>query len=162
MPAPVTTDSVWETLEKHVFAVLAYVTPAGEARSAGIVYIVADRNFYISTGTDTWKVRHIRENPNVSLTVTIPKRLPFLPFIKIPAAVATCQGTAEILGVDEVDAAIVARLYRGMEVTEGIRRNTSVIKVAPRDDFVTYGIGISLARMRNPEDAQGRAPVASQ
>lgn len=161
MPAPVTTDSVWETLEKHVFAVLAYVTPAGEARSAGVVYIVADRRFYISTGTDSWKVRHIRENPNVSLTVTIPKRLPFLPFIRIPAAVATCQGTAEILSVDEVDAAIVARLYRGMEVTEEIRSNTSVIKVAPRDDFVTYGIGVSLARMRNPEDAQGRVPVAS-
>ena len=161
MPAPVTTESVWETLEKHVFAVLAYVTPAGEARSAGIVYVLADRNFFISTGTDTWKVRHIRENPNVSLTVTIPKRLPFLPFIKIPAAVATCQGTAEILSVDEVDAAIVERLYRGMQVTEEMRSSTSVIKVAPRDDFVTYGIGVSLAQMRNPEDARGRAPVAS-
>lgn len=161
MPAPVTTDSIWKTLEKYVFAVLAYVTPAGEARSAGIVYIVADHNFYISTGTDTWKVRHIRENPDVSLTVTIPKRLPFLPFIKIPAAVSTCQGIAEILGVDEVDPAIVKRLYRGMEVTEEIRANTSVIKVVPHGDFVTYGIDVSLARMRNPEEAQGRAPVAS-
>lgn len=161
MAAPITTDSVWETLEKHLFAVLAFVTPTGEARSAGIVYVVADRAFYISSGTDAWKVRHIRKNSNVSLTVTIPKRLPFLPFIKIPAAVATCQGIAEILNVGEVDPGIVKRLYRGMEVTEEIRANTSVIKVVPRGDFVTYGIGVSLAGMRNPEDAQGRAPVAS-
>ena len=99
-------------------------------------------------------------NPNVSLTITIPKHLPFLPFFKIPAAVATCQGTAEILGVEEVDSSIVERLYRGMEVTEQIRRETCVVKVVPAGDFVTYGIGVPMMRMRKPEVASGRAPVA--
>ncbi len=159
MPAPVTTDLVWSVVEKHVFAVLAYVTPAGEARSAGIVYVVDDHTFYISTGRATWKARHIRANPNVSLTITIPKRLPFFPFLQIPSAVATCQGTAEILGVENVDPSIVQRIYRGMEVTEQIRADTCVIKVTPTGDFVTYGIGIPMIRMRNPEQARGRAPV---
>ena len=53
MPAPVTTDLVWSTVEKNPFAVLAYVTPAGEARSAGIVYVVEDRTFFISTDYNT-------------------------------------------------------------------------------------------------------------
>lgn len=64
MLAPVTTDLVWSVVEKHVFAVLAHVTPAGEARSAGIVYVVDDHTFYISTGRATWKARHIRANPS--------------------------------------------------------------------------------------------------
>ena len=161
LPAPVTTDSVWEVLEKHLFGVLAYVTPSGEARSAGIVYVVADRVFYISTGTDTWKARHIKRNPHVSLTITVPKRIPFVPFLKIPAAVATCQGSAEMVSVTDVDESIVARLYRGLEVTDQLRVETSVIKVTPSGDFVTYGIGVPLIRMRDHEEASGRTPVGS-
>ena len=131
----------------------------GEARSAGIVYVVDDRTFYISTETDTWKARHIKANSNVSLTITIPKRIPFMPFVKIPAAVATCQGTAAVLGVDDVDGPIVERLYRGLEVTDEMRAKTCVIKVTPRGDFVTYGVGVSLMTMRKPEESAGRAPV---
>ena len=159
MPAPVTTDSVWKVVEDHLFGVLAYVTPLGEARSAGVVYVVDDRSFYISTNQDAWKTRHIRTNPHVSMTITIPKRLLFLPFIKIPSAVATCQGTAEILGVDEVDHSIIERLYRRMEVTEQLRAETCVIRVRPKGDFVTYGVDVPMMRMRKPEEAGGRAPV---
>ena len=160
MSAAVSTDSVWEVVERHLFAVLSFVTPSHEARSAGIVYVVQDRTFYISSGSETWKTRHIRANPRVSLTVTIPKRLPFVPFLKIPAAVATCQGTAEVLGVEAVDASIIKKIYRGMEVTDQLRAETRVIKVIPTGDFVTYGIGVPMIRMRNPEEARGRAPVA--
>ena len=159
MPAPVTTDQVWSTVEKNPFAVLAYVTPAGEARSAGIVYVIGDRTFFISTGDESWKAKHIRKNPNVSITVTIPKRLPFLPFIKIPAAVATCQGKAEVLTVDDVDAKVLDRLYRGKELNDQRREDIRVIKVIPAGHFVTYGVGVSLMTMRNPDDASGRVPV---
>ncbi|MBW2688245.1 MAG: hypothetical protein JRE19_20455 [Deltaproteobacteria bacterium] len=43
MPASITTELVWSEIEKQLFAVLSYVTPKAEARSAGIVYIVRDR-----------------------------------------------------------------------------------------------------------------------
>ena len=36
LPAPVTTDSVWEVLEKHLFGVLAFVTPSGDFVTYGI------------------------------------------------------------------------------------------------------------------------------
>ena len=42
------------------------------ARSAGVMYKVKDRKLYVLTGPDTWKVKHIRANPNVSMTVTVP------------------------------------------------------------------------------------------
>ena len=75
MPLPTTADEVWPHIEKWPFGVLSFVTPKGESRSAGIMYQVKDRVLYVLTGEDTWKVRHIRSNPNVSMTVPI-QRLP--------------------------------------------------------------------------------------
>ena len=43
MSAPITPDLVWSEVEKRLFAVLAYVNPKVQARSAGIVYLVKDR-----------------------------------------------------------------------------------------------------------------------
>ena len=85
MSQQLTSQQVWEVLEKELFAVLGMVTAKGQARTIGIVYIVHDRKLYIATGQDTWKARHVRNNPNVSLTVPIAKRIPIMPWIKIPA-----------------------------------------------------------------------------
>jgi hypothetical protein len=38
-------------------------------------------------------------------------------------------------------------------------KESCVIEVVPKGDFITYGVGISLMEMRNPELARGRAPV---
>jgi Pyridoxamine 5'-phosphate oxidase len=94
MPANITTDRVWRELEERSFALLGYVTPRGEAPSTGIVYVVRDRQLYITTGRSSWKARHIAFNPDVSLTVAIPKRIPFVPWIQIPAATITFVGDA--------------------------------------------------------------------
>ena len=66
-----------------------------------------------------------------------------------------------MVSVTDVDESIVARLYRGLEVTDQLRAETCVIKVTPSGDFVTYGIGVPLIRMRDPEEASGRTPVGS-
>ena len=92
MSQQLTSQQVWEVLEKELFAVLGMVTAKGQARTIGIVYIVHDRKLYIATGQDTWKARHVRNNPNVSLTVPIAKRIPIMPWIKIPAATITFSG----------------------------------------------------------------------
>jgi hypothetical protein len=34
-----------------------------------------------------------------------------------------------------------------------------LIEVTPVNDFLTYGIGVSLLQMRDHEQARGRAPV---
>jgi hypothetical protein len=36
---------------------------------------------------------------------------------------------------------------------------SSVIEVTPVGDFVTYGVGIPMMQMRDPEKSRGRAPV---
>ena len=160
MPAPVTTDLVWKAIESRLFAVLAFANAKGQPRTAGICYAVRDRQLYILTGKDTWKAKHIARNPDVSLTVTLPKRLPFLPWIQIPAATITLQGKAEILGYTQIPPDVFRELTRDAEMPVPAEEVVA-IKVKPDGEFVTYGVGVSLQTMRKPLEAGGRAPVGS-
>jgi uncharacterized pyridoxamine 5'-phosphate oxidase family protein len=153
-------ETVWKELERELFAVLGMVTAKGESRTIGVVYIVQDKRIYVLTGADTWKARHIQGNPNVSLTVPIPKRIPFLPWIKIPAATISFSGKANLVKAEKVDKEILHQLMRGQEEDLENLRSLSVIEIDPIGEFVTYGVGISLMTMRKPEKARGRAPVA--
>ncbi len=151
---------VWDVLENNLFAVLGMVTANGEARTVGIVYVVHERKLYIATSKNTWKARHIRGNPHVSLTVTIPKRIMFMPWIKIPAATITFSGTGTVLNPKDVGKDVSSSLLRGLETDTETIASMSVIEVQPVGDFITYGVGIPMMAMRNPEKASGRAPVA--
>jgi hypothetical protein len=159
MPATITTEEVWREVEKHFFAVLAFATAKGEARSAGIDYTVRDREIYILTRSNSWKVRHITANPHVSMTVTIPKRVPFMPWIPIPPATITLQGVASIHDPKDIAPDIVPKLLRGLKTTPEELARICIIKVHPKGEFVTYGVGVSLQTMRIPEEARGRAAV---
>ncbi len=158
MPAPVTTDRIWKEVQAQLFAVLGFVNPKGEARTSGIVYVVRNRQLYIIVGRHSWKARHIARNPKVSLTVTIPKRIPFLPWIKIPAATITFQGDAEVHASSEIDPEIRHALTRDVKLDPDPAKYV-IIKVKPSGEFLTYGIGVTLPTMRKPEEASGRAPV---
>ena len=57
MTVELTSDQVWEVIEKELFGVIGMVTANNEARTVGIVYVVRDRRLYIGTSKDTWKVR---------------------------------------------------------------------------------------------------------
>jgi len=153
-----TTREVWEAMEGSIFGVLAFVNRNGEPRSAGVCYVIDGSSLLISSGVDSWKVRHIERNPKVSMTITVPKHIPFLPFIKVPAATITFQGEAEILRVTDVDSPVVARLLRGLDLGRHAVEDTRLIQVTPRGDFVTYGIGMPLMQMRKVDQARGRAP----
>lgn len=159
MPAPVTTDSVWRALEGNPFAVLAWVAPDGSARSAGVVYVVRERRLYVGTGPDSWKARHIREHGHVSVTAALPKRIPLLPWIRIPAATITFRADAEVIAGEDADPEVVAALTEGMADAETLRTDLCLIALTPRGDFLTYGIDVSLRDMMDPEKAGGRAAV---
>ena len=159
MPAQVTTASIWRYLCDHHFAVLSWVTPTGEARSAGIVYVVRNHSLLIGTEETSWKAKHIIANPHVSVTVTVHRRILFLPWIQIPDATITLHGRAHVKNVNEVDPSVNRDLTRGM-VEDPIRdQHTCIIEVSPEGEFLTYGIDVSLQAMRDPQKAMGRAPV---
>ncbi len=157
--AQINKQQVWEEINKQIFAVLGMVTPNGEARTVGIVYVEHDDKLYISSQKQAWKVRHIAQNPHVSLTVPIHKRIPFLPWIKIPAATITFAGEARLMDYQEVTGIIAQKLFRGMEFTSEEQNQLCIVEVTPVGSFITYGIGVSLSEMRDPQKARGRVAV---
>lgn len=159
MTTQLTPDQVWRNIDRHLFAVLGMVTPKGEARTVGVVYVVADHKLYIGTQKAAWKVKHIAQNPHVSLTITIAKRIPLLPWIEIPAATISFAGLARVREHHEVTPEVLRKLYRGVVKDEAALAAACVIEVVPQGEFLTYGVGIPLMEMRFPEKARGRAAV---
>ncbi|MEW5987901.1 MAG: pyridoxamine 5'-phosphate oxidase family protein [Chloroflexota bacterium] len=154
-----TSDEVWQAVEKELFAVLGMVTAHHEARTVGVVYVVRGRKLYIGTDRDTWKARHVEANPHVSVTIPIAKRIPVMPWIKIPAATITFSGTARVLCVEDAPPGILEVVFRGLVTDPEKMAGLCVIEVTPEKEFVTYGVGIPLMQMRYPDKARGRAPV---
>ena len=159
MTTQISSETIWEAIEKEMFAVLGMVTSKGEARTVGVVYVVRDRKLYIGTNTDAWKTRHIAGNPNVSITIPIAKRIPFLPWIKIPAATITFPGKARVIDGPEAPREILQAVFRGMAEDEQRVAESSLIEVTPQKEFITYGVGIPLMQMRDPKLARGRVAV---
>lgn len=160
MANPATTEIVWQVLEKELFAILGMVTAEGESRTVGIVYLVQDGNFYIGTGLHTWKARHISSNPAVSMTIPIAKRIPIAPWVRIPQATITFSGTARIIPSIEAPRDLLQLVFRHKAEDEAFMKDTCLIEVTPQGEFLTYGIGIPLIKMREPELSRGRAPVS--
>lgn len=159
MPIQLSPEQVWQAIEKELFAVLGMVTANGEARTVGVVYVARNRKLCIITGKDTWKARHIAANPHVSVTIPIAKRIAVMPWVKIPAATITFSGTARVLPAGEAPSELLSALMRGLATDEDAVATSCLIEVTAQKEFVTYGVGVPLMRMRHPEQARGRAPV---
>jgi hypothetical protein len=159
MPIQLTTAQVWETIEKELFAVVGMVNAAGEARTAGLVYIVRERKLFIATGRDTWKARHMAANPHVSVTIPIAKRVPIMPWLKIPQATITFQGTARVFPAAEASPELRRAILMHKADDRAMVAGSCIVKITPVGEFVTYGVGIRLMDMREPAKARGRAPV---
>ncbi len=143
MALPKTADEIWPYIEKWPFGVLSFVTPKGQSRSAGVMYKVKGRVLYVVTGEDTWKVRHIRSNPNVSMTVTI-QRFP-IRIRQMPPAVITFSGVASVLGIDEVE--------EGLRSRSDSRHGRDAGDVCPR-----HRTGGALCHLRHWDPGDGDAP----
>jgi hypothetical protein len=159
MSLKLSAEQVWETVEKELFAVVGMVTAKNEARTVGVVYIVRERKLYIATGSETWKARHIAANPQVSVTIPIAKRVAVMPWMKIPQATITFQGTARVLNHADVPPEVLNAILRGSVDDPALIAGMCLIEITPVGEFITYGVGIPLMDMREPEKARGRAPV---
>ncbi|MCO6451395.1 MAG: pyridoxamine 5'-phosphate oxidase family protein [Caldilineales bacterium] len=157
--AEITAEQVWDELEKNLFAVLGMVTADNEARTSGVVYVVNNHKLYIGSDKKAWKVKHLAQNPSVSVTVPIAKRIPFMPWVKIPAATITFSGKAAILTLDDIDAKTRQALFRGLENKDDVRETSRIIEVTPESDCITYGVGVSLMGMRDTANARGRVRI---
>jgi hypothetical protein len=158
MAPPATTEQVWRAVTKASFAVLSHVTPTGEPRSTGVVYKAVGRRLWVAVDPGSWKARHIAVNPHVALTVPV-RRGGLLSLVApIPPATVSFHATAIVHHAGSEEARSVAKELASLLPPER-RATASIIEIVPEGAFVTYGIGVSLMKMRSPTASRGRVPV---
>jgi hypothetical protein len=157
--AELSTDEVWRVLKKQNFMVIGMVSARGQARTAGVMPYTEGRTLWFTTNANAWTARHITVHPEVSVTVAIPKRVPLIPWIKVPAATITFAGVAEVVPADRMPAIARDALTKGMRQTEdGSHGMLLGVRIRPVGDFITYGVGVPVVKMLDPKAASGRAP----
>jgi len=149
----VTTEQVWRRLAKCSFAVVSHVTPAGDPRSSGVMYAVADHRLYVVVAPDSWKARHLAADGRVTVTVPVRRGGLLSLLAPIPPATISFHGTATV----HPPGSAPDRLASLIPVER--RASGSVVEIEPAGDFVLYGIGVPLPRMREPDASRAHVPV---
>jgi hypothetical protein len=159
MAARLTTEQVWHQLAKASFAVIGYVTPAGEPRSSGVVYKTMGRRLYVAVAPDSWKARHIAASRRVAVTVPVRRGGILSLLAPIPPATISFHGTAI---VHPAGSPQVRPLLKELGSLLPAERRTSacLIEILPEGAFLTYALGVPLSKLRDPAAAGARVSVS--
>jgi len=161
MAARLTTKQVWHQVAKGSFAVLSYVTPAGEPRSSGVLYTTIGRRLYIAVAPDSWKARHVAASGRVAVTVPV-RRGGLLSLVTpIPPATISFHASAIVHQADSPEVRSVLKELASLLPAER-QASACIIEVIPEGRFVTYGVGVSLTQLRDPAAARARVPVTQE
>jgi hypothetical protein len=154
-----TTEQVWHQVAKASFAVLSYVTPAGEPRSSGLVYKTIGRRLYVAVAPDSWKAKHVAASGRVAVTVLV-RRGGLLSLVApIPPATISFHATAVVHPAGSPEARSRLRELAS-RIPKERQASGSVIEVVPEGEFLTYGLGVPLRKMLDPAAAQARVRVS--
>ena len=156
--ARLTSEQVWRQVARASFAVLSHVTPTGQPRSSGVAYRTLGRRLYVAVAPDSWKARHVAVDGRVSMTVPV-HRGGFLALVMpIPPATISFSGRAIVYPAGSPEVGPLLDELGSLLPAER-RTSAAIIEIVPEGAFVTYGIGISLAKMRDPASARAHVPV---
>lgn len=152
-------DDVWQALERASFAVLSHVNAAGEPRSSGILYAVADRHLYLVVAPESWKARQIADGTTVSLTVPVRRGGLLSLLVPIPPATISFRAKASVRPSASLDWSVLPRALKRI-LPDARQGESTLLELVPEGRFLTYGIGVSLNQMRNPAASRALVPVA--
>lgn len=140
-------------ISRNSFCTLATSSAVNRPHVAGVIYVMVDGVLYINTLESSFKVRNIRQNPRVAVSIPA-RKLPFFP----PFCVQF-QGIADVLTVD--DAALsglldAGRLKRISSHGELEQPGSCFIRVIPARNVTTFGLGVPLMQMMRDPLGAGR------
>jgi hypothetical protein len=161
MAARLTTEQVWHQVAKGSFAVLSYVTPAGEPRSSGVLYKTIGRRLYIAVAPDSWKARHVAASGRVAVTVPVRRGGLLSMVAPIPPATVSFHATAIVHPADSPEVRSVLKELASLLPAER-QASAHILEVIPQGSFVTYGVGVALTQLRDPAAAGARVPVTQE
>jgi hypothetical protein len=156
-----TSDQVWRAVVERSFAVLSHATPSGEPRSSGVVYTTVGRRLYVAVAPGSWKAKHVAACRRVSVTVPVRRGGILSLVLPIPPATVSFHGSALVhrAGSSQAHALL---LDLGSLIPDERRDCASIIEIVPEGAFVTYGLGVSLVKMRDPAAASARVSIAEE
>jgi hypothetical protein len=154
-----TSEQIRRSLAKASFAVVGYVTPSGEPRSSGVVYKTVGPRLYVAVAPDSWKAKHIAASGRVSVTVPVRRGGILSLVLPIPAATISFHGAAIVHRPGSPQVRSLLKELVSLLPAER-RASSSIIEVVPEGAFVTYGLGVSLMKMRDPAAARARTSVS--
>ena len=150
-----TREQVWLALDKASFAVLGHVNGAGEPRSSGVVYGVADRRLYVVVAADGWKAHDLHTGDQVAVTVPVRRGGLLSLLFPIPPATISFHASVTVHEPDTVRPGMLpgdlAKLLPASAAGSSV-----LLELVPTGAFLTYGIGVPLLDLRRPEVARGR------
>lgn len=155
-----TSDDVWHELERGSFAVLSCVTAAGEPRSSGVMYKAIAHRLYVVVARDSWKARHIALDGHVAVTIPVRRGGPLSLIFPIPPATISFHARAVVHSGDSPQARSIADQL-GNLLPADRQTSSCLLEITPESWFVSYGIGVSLNDMREPNKARARVPVGA-
>lgn len=155
----VTGERVWRELDKASFAIIGYITHAGEPRSSGIVYKTVGKRLYLAVAPDSWKARHIASGGHVSVTVPVRRGGVLSLVLPIPPATISFHATATVHAAGSLKVGSLSKELEALLPPER-REAAVVIELAPEGEFLTYGVGVPLMDMQKPELARRVVPTA--
>ena len=153
-----TAVDVWRALGKHSFAVMSHVTASGEPRSSGVVYGTDKGRLLVVVAASSWKARTIADGQLVAVTVPVRRGGILSMLFPIPPAAISFRARAHVGEACMLDrSSLPPKFARLLPPTLA---ESCVIELTPEGNFLTYGIGVPLMAMRDPEVALARVPVA--
>lgn len=153
-----TSARVWREISKASFAVLSYVTPGGKPRSSGVIYATIGGRMYVAVAEDSWKARHIAVSQQVAVTVPVRRGGIMSLLLPIPPATISFHASAIVRPGSSLQDGELSKALAPLLPAER-RSSCRIIEIGPVDEFLTYGLGVSLMQMRNPDLARAHVPV---
>ena len=151
-------EKIERLMSRNHFCILATATRDGSPQSTGVIYCSRGLDIYVYTDEHSVKVKNIRHNPRVAVTIPIWERRPFW----VPPQVIQFQGIADILPEDD---SVARGVYRFkvlfMHVDAGtFEARGCFLHIRPTRHINSYGVGVARRRMaRHPEEANRRTPI---
>ena len=144
---------VIKIIKSNMWMIISTVDEKNHPHSSVVVYQSDGEVLIFQTGMNTIKAKAIRQNNTVS--VTIPFRKNFLhKLIPAPPAEIHFSGKAEILPYNDLQARkIFSRFLKYSEDVE-YPQDSIWVRIIPSNIISTYGVGVRLLDMRNPNKAK--------
>jgi hypothetical protein len=126
-----------------------------------VVYWAVGRRLFVVVGPDSWKAKHIAASGRVAVTVPVRRGGIVSLVVAIPPATISFHATATVYPPGSPQLGWLPKELTALLPAER-RAEGSVVEIVPEGVFVTYGLGVSLMRMADPDVARGRVAVREE